>query len=320
MLRMPFRSLLPLVATVFILAPQVAVATPTDETESLAEAADEEARELPCTGRGLEYCNTTIVALRGTPLGLNLISDFGFRYHLAPDTDSDLFRGTYVEAGPSIGISPAYIWAGGYVQALPLAILQLRASAQYVNYWGYQGYNVPIEDPEQGWSLSDLSNAEQRDRITTDGVMLRGTATPRYRSGRIVVTLETDFIHIRMNELERDRNASPDAFVPELYHEPYFDIVLEPEDSILWFKPTLGYLIGSDLSNAYLLLAARWDRMQTSGSDISRDIAGLVYLWQLPRSWNITGDPQLSGFVGAFLDHPSRDIAPYFGTQYTMRF
>lgn len=287
---------------------------------SHALAEEEAAAERACERDGLHVCSTTAVALRGTPLGLNVISDLSLRMPLFAGSDSRLFQGAYVEAGPSIGLSPAYAWLGGFVQALPVALLQLRASAQYVNYWGYQGYNIPIEDPSQGWSLSDIGDAQQRDRITMDGLMLRGQVTPRYRSGRIVVTMETDFVHLAMNDFKRDRNAEPGAFEPVFYHEPYFDIVLEQSDSFLWFKPTLGYLIGRELSNAYLLLAFRWDRLQTSGTDLDRDIAGLVYLWQMPRSWGLRGEPQLSGFLGAFVNHPSRDFAPYFGTQYIMRF
>lgn len=289
----------------------VAADTDIDETEQA---------ERPCERDGLHVCSTNAIALRGTPLGLNLISDLSLRLPLFEGSESALFQGTYVEAGPTIGISPAYFWGGAFIQALPVAVLQIRGSIQYVNYWGYNQYNVAIEDPQTGWSLEDLNNAEQRDRITMDGLMVRAQFTPRYRSGRIVVTMETDIVHIAMNEFERDRNAPPGAFDPEFYHEPYHDIVLEPSDTIIWFKPTVGYLIGSDLSNAFLLLAGRYDHMTTSNSEVTRSIAGLVYLWQIPRHWGLAGQPQLSGFAGAFVNHPSREIAPYFGTQYIMRF
>lgn len=269
-------------------------------------AAEEETSMAP------EFHVKTALGIRGTPIGLNLQTDLGVRKPLF-DSESAVLQNTYIDFGQTFGVSPAFLWAGGYVEALPVAILQLRASAQYARYFGSLGYTFPVDDVDAGWSLSDISDRDTDNGLSVAGSLLRASATPRYRSGRIVLTLETELIRLNLNS-----GAYDDG---ELFYEPFFDAVIPAGgETLINFKPTVGYLIGQELSNAYLLLGLRWDRMWVRSADYSRDIMGLVYVWSLPRSWNIPGQPQLQGVAGVFSDHPSRDISPYSGTQFVFDF
>lgn len=252
------------------------------------------------------------LAFRAVPIGLNVVSDTGYRWGLF-DTDNQLLRKTYIETGVVTGVSPAFIWAGGYVEALPVALLQLRASAQYMRYFGLQGFlYVPDEQassaPQGGdsWDLDTIQDVMDAGGGTvSSGLMLEGRATPRLKVGNVVFFAETRLVHIRMDLDQR-------------YYEPYYDLLLEPTDTFLMTRPTIGYVWGDNPARTYLLTGIRWEYTKTFGTDISRTMPTFVFSWKLPADWLNIGSPSVAGVGGFFLDHPNRENSPYFGLQLTL--
>ncbi len=252
--------------------------------------------------------STTTLAFRATPLGINAISDVGYRVALF-DGASPLLENTYVEAGASFGFSPAYLWAGGYVEAVPLAILPLRFSAQYANYFGTLGHLWLPRDDQPDWSYSAIDALrDTNDGVASSGLMLQAVANPRVLlpSG-VAVSLETTWNHFRMD-------------VDDRWYEPFFDVLLEPTDSFWTFRPTAGYMFRGDDGANRVLLAARWEHRTTVRSDVSYDLLGLVGVWFLPDDLIGFGESRWSALAGTYLYHPSRGTVPWFGTAFTMSF
>lgn len=250
----------------------------------------------------------SVLSLRATPIGVNLISDTAYRLEL-PRTSSPLFQGTYLDAGVSTAVSPAYVWVGPYVEALPIAALRLRASAQYMQYFGLFGFLYVPEGEAKDWSLDRLAESADRNLGTSgSGMIYEARITPQIRVGNVIAFVENRLTWLTM-DVESD------------YYEPFFDLLLAPQEFYWVTRPTVGYLLGSNPSHTYLLLALRWERSVATKTETTRDTAGLVYVWKIPSTWMSWGEPTLSGFGGTFIDHPNRGgLSPYFGTQFTVRF
>ena len=274
-------------------------------TPGMVWAGDDESNEdLP------RLVHESNLQIRATPIGLSHASDTGYRFPLF-DSDSDLLDGTHIDAGVATNLSPSYGWIGPYVELLPVAVLNLRASFQAMGYFGTFGYlYLPGDDPEG--SDGDWSD-EALDRAWDDGLgesaggwKLELQATPQIMVGPVVATVETDFSHINMG-------------VDDAYYEPFYDLFFEPTDQLVVTRPTVGYLM--DMEEGHLLIGARWERAWVRQAEIVRDTAGLVFNWGVPSSLLAWGDPSVAGFGGVFLDHPTRGgVSPYFGMSVNVGF
>lgn len=258
------------------------------------------------------FVHQTEIQVRATPIGLSAMSNTGYRIPLDYGS-GDLFDGLHVDLGLTNSISPSYGWLGPYVEVLPIAVLHLRFSMRAMAYLGTFGnLYVPGDDPQAGereWTDDALDRAwdEGLGRAAT-GWMAEALATPQMRVGRVVAMAESGGYWLRMN-------------TGGAYYEPFFDLLFEEEDQMWLTRPTVGYLFGSDLSEGYLLVGARWERAGVFGTDLTRDTAGVVWNWQIPPSIMEWGSPQFAGFGGVFINHPTRsEVAPYLGTTFSLSY
>ncbi|RAL25475.1 hypothetical protein DL240_04485 [Lujinxingia litoralis] len=243
------------------------------------------------------------LAIRPLPLGLALRTEGGFKKGLF-ESASPLLSGTYLDAGISTSLSPAAFWAGPYVELLPVAVLNLRVTAQFLSYFGTFGYIYVPEDAEKDWSLDALSASWDNGLgQSTTGMMVEAQATPQMKVGRVVFQAPTTFGWIKMD-------------VADNYYEPIYDLFFAPEDTYWVTRPTLGYLFGRDLAESYVMLGARWEHTSVTNSGVVRDTVGLLFNWKMPSRYLDWGDPSLSGFGGVHIEHPNRgEISPYVGIQ-----
>ncbi len=277
------------------------------DEDLVAEEFADEAAEADDDGIGGLH-HQSLLQIRATPVGLSLWSDTGYKFGLF-DSEELLFADTYVDAGITTALSPAFAWAGPYVEILPLAVLNLRFSAQFMGYFGNFGYLYVPDDEAREWTLSALDeSADQGLGQASTGLLLKAQATPQMRVGRVVFQAESSFNWMRMD-------------VEDQYYEPYFDLFFAPTDSFWMTRPTLGYLLGRDLSHSYLLLGARWERVAVNTTEVVRDTVGVVFNWKIPPTLMEWGDPAFSGFGGVFLNHPNRgQVSPYLGLQFIFQF
>lgn len=251
----------------------------------------------------------TDLGIRGIPSGLNAITDVGYRVPLF-DSDNMLLRKTWVDAGGTVALSPGYVWAGGYVEALPVQVLQLRFSVQYMNYFGVLGVLFEPEAPDFGWGVDEQLDARSDDTgVSATGLYYEIRITPRIKLGNFVAFSDTRLIRIDM-----------DVDGP-IYVEPYYDMLLVPEDDMLIARPTAGYLVmAENPKETYLLLGARWERTITDETDITRDLFAAMAVWKIPARWWSTGAPRLAVLAGYMLEQENRDAQPYVGAQLTVEF
>ncbi|MCA9558359.1 MAG: hypothetical protein H6704_26295 [Myxococcales bacterium] len=250
----------------------------------------------------------TDLALRAIPVGINAIIDAGYRVPLS-SSENLLLRKTYVDAGLTTGLSPAYLWAGAYVEALPVAVLQLRLSAQTMQFFGAFGHLLqPTEPGDDGWSLDVIRDQAISDGKVKGGLMLEGRVTPRIKVGNFVAFAEVRFLRFEIDDLEGD------------WYEPYYDILVAPKDNVLVARPTAGYLLlAEDPKRTYLLVGARFERTLTQETEITRDLLAALALWKIPSDWWSAGDPKLAVLAGAWTQHPNR-TEPYIAAQLTLEY
>lgn len=248
------------------------------------------------------------LSIRPYPIGLSWRTQAGYKRGLF-ESDSILLNNTFVDAGVSTALSPASFWVGPYLEILPLAVLNLRVTAQFLRYFGNFGFLYVPAGGEQDWSLDALdTSAEQGLGQSTTGLLVEAQATPQMRVGRVVVQAQTTFGWMQMD-------------VEDQYYEPFYDLFFAPTDTFWVTRPTVGYLLGRDLSKGYLLLGARWEHVSIANSRTSRDTVGMLFNWKVPASVMEWGDPALSGFGGVHVDHPNRGrVSPYLGIQALVQF
>ena len=295
-----------LVVVVFVLAAQTAVAG-----EELEEAAlDSEEIEGSAGVEEAEdqrFHHSSSLQIRATPIGLSYFSNTSHRFSLW-DSESPLLDGTYLGAGATTTLSPAFGWFGPYVEVLPVAVLRLRASLQVMSYYGNFGYLYVPEDGET-WDDDALERAwDDSLGQSATGWQAELEATPQLLVAGVVFTAETSMRRIDMG-------------TESAYYEPFLDLLFEPQDTVIITRPTVGYLLGSDPARTHLLLGARYERAMVRNADITRETVGMVFSWRMPPSIVETGTPTLAGFGGLFMDHPTRgDWAPYSGMQASVEF
>ncbi|RDV39729.1 hypothetical protein DV096_03950 [Bradymonadaceae bacterium TMQ3] len=243
------------------------------------------------------------LAIRPFPIGLALRTQGGFKKGLF-ESDSPLLSGTYIDGGISTSLSPAAFWAGPYLELLPVAVLKLKVSANFMTYFGTWGYLYVPGDAAQDWSLDALSaSADQGLGQSTTGMMVEAEATPQMKVGRVVFQAPTTFGWMKMD-------------VANNYYEPIYDLFFAPEDTYWVTRPTLGYLFGENPAESFVLLGARWEHTSIANSGVVRDTVGLLFNWKLPSSYLSWGDASISGFGGMHIDHPNRgELSPYLGIQ-----
>ncbi|MDP6944827.1 MAG: hypothetical protein QF464_11810, partial [Myxococcota bacterium] len=105
--------------------------TPTVLANDQATTEAESAWTPPC--HRLIYRNLTVGRIH--PLGLQNGFELAYRYRLF-DSDSVLFRDSFVGAAATTMLTPAFTRLGVALQAQPLAILYLEAKWQFAGWYG----------------------------------------------------------------------------------------------------------------------------------------------------------------------------------------
>ncbi len=142
------------------------------------------AAELP--HNQLRYDSLT--AARLNPLGLQEQINLGWRHRLS-DSDNVLLDGTYLDAGLTTTLTPAYARIGPRIQLFPLAVLRLTAAWEGGGYFGsfeqMQGFSSTaveysdsaLEDGEYGATTGSMAMFEARVQAKVSVIADRTTIT-----------------------------------------------------------------------------------------------------------------------------------------------
>lgn len=197
---------------------------------------------------GFFYRFTT--AARVNPLGLFLEARGGWRHRLFdPGHGPLILRNTYFAIAPSVVLSPAFVRPGVAVEFSPLAILNLSALVEYVQYFG--SFNLAQTWEGAGARYSNAAvfgTAPGRDGNgeTARGLQLNLSALLQARAGELVV--RSNFRGIYMNlafsnpannlagtDLAASRQTGP------VFYDQFFDAL----------APTNGWLFANDSDLLY---------------------------------------------------------------------
>lgn len=220
------------------------------------------------------------VAARINPLGLFAEIRGGIRHRLFDAGEGPpILRNTYIAIAPSLVASPAFARPGLALEFSPLAILNLSALVEYVQYFG--SFNLA-----QTWrnSTSDYSNAAVfgtaagRDggAETANGLQVNLSALLQARAGDLVV--RSNFRGVYMNlTFKKPPNGAPDTAPPgPVFYDQFFD-VLAPTNGWLFVNDTdllyqsqeMGFTFGLRFSSVMPLYGDR-ERLGGVGDDGNR--------------------------------------------------
>ncbi|MEZ4390765.1 MAG: hypothetical protein R3A48_06675 [Polyangiales bacterium] len=168
---------------------------------------------------GWFYRATT--AIRLNPIGVFAEVRGGYRQRLFdPGRGPLILRNTYFAVAPSVVVSPAFVRPGLAVEFSPLAILNLSALVEYVQFFG--SFNLA-----QTWqnSTGDYSNAsvfgtaagrsgDGEERARPAGEPVRAAPGPPRRAGRALELSRRVFQpHVHQGRQRHHRPRSPWAGV-----------------------------------------------------------------------------------------------------------
>jgi hypothetical protein len=130
--------------------------------------------------------NSLLVA-RVNPIGLELQTRGGYQRRLYGN-EGALFRDNFLFVGAYPRISPATLKVGPVVELQPLSIFNLRLSAEYVSYFGAQGYLQSRASPVADYSDSTLQAGEDTgDFYSASGSRLAIEPFVQVKAGPIAV-------------------------------------------------------------------------------------------------------------------------------------
>ena len=249
---------------------------------------------------GPEFRLSSALGLRAVPVGLTLGNDLGARWGLF-ESESRLLEDTWIEPGITTEISPSNGWGGLYLDAVPVAVLQLHASFQSIHYFGTYGYlHVPADQSEPDWTLDAVDDRFQAGRPAR-GWMTTLRARPRVKLGPFVAFVDGEFRWIDME-------------VDGAYYESTFDVLLEPEDGYYSVVPTAGWVFEFAGTSSWLLTAGAWEHTSTLRTDLTRNMARLLLLWGVP--FEVGGAaPEVAILGGHWVTHPNRAGTWYLAGQ-----
>lgn len=245
------------------------------------------------------------LGLRYQPLGTAIFSDLSYRYKLT-DSEETLRKNTYVEGGFAGIASPAYARPGLFIEAVPLAILKLRLSAQYARYFGTFGFLfIPEDEENPSWEIEDFDRSADESAGVAGGIFIvESLAQPRIRVGNLVALVDIQHVFLKAN-------------LDQLYYEPYYDLVVEPTEQLWYFRPTLGYLpyVGED---SFVLTALRYERMFSVRSDEGSHQLAAILSWGLPGRWSPRAKHNILLLGGYWISHPTERPSVFGALKYTI--
>ena len=247
------------------------------------------------------------LGIRVNPLGISIESDTGYQIPFY-DSDSLLLDGSHIDFGLAAAVSPAYAFLGPFIEVIPVAFLKLRVSFQPLFYFGTFGFIYELEGLEADWSPDRLSQiADDGLGSSTMGWRLDTIARLQLKAGPVVIMAESEYVWF-----------SVDAEQP--YYEPFYDILMAPDEQVWLLTTVLGYVIGGELDDGFVLLGARWQRQTTKETEIKRQLLTALCIWDIPDAWWSWGDPKLAGIFGLYLEDPYVEHEPHFGTRLVLTF
>lgn len=266
---------------------------------------------------GWFYRATT--AVRMNPIGLFAEVRGGYRHRLFDSGRGPLIlRNTYFAIAPSVVASPAFVRPGLAVEFSPLAILNLSALVEYVQFFG--ALNLA-----QTWqnSTSDYSNGavfgtaagRSGDGDTARGLQVNLSALLQARLGDIVVRSNFRGVYFNLTFTKAANGTSDPSPPGPVYYDQFFDVLaptngwLFANDSdLLYQSQAMGFTFGLRFSSVMPLYTAT-ERVGGVGDDSGRTTMRLgplmAYTFREGRHGGFNA-PTIFALAQWWIQHPYR--------------
>ena len=233
------------------------------------------------------------VGLQANPLSLQFRGSLGWKWHLF-DSAKPFLRDAGVSAGVSEALTPAYSRTEAWVQVSPLSVLDLRAGAEFVGYFGTFGNLVGVPSYDSEFSDDAREPLESGAQSAVGGIF---TVSPtlKFAAGRLAFRSSAAFEWWRVD--------GPPAY----YYEPFRGTLLDPDGDSLVAVTTIALVdISRDRSRRrqiglYHDLLHVWDAPQNR-----RQRLGPVVSWWLGERRFGLAEPTLLAGVLPYIEAPNR--------------
>ncbi|MGB0591182.1 MAG: hypothetical protein ACPGU1_16015 [Myxococcota bacterium] len=273
----------------------------TSEPNAAPEEQEEDAAEVspwqPPRHR-LLYRNRLVARIN--PSGLQNGFELAFHYRLF-DSDSVLFRDSYVGVAVKPMISPAFTRLGISAQAQPLAVLYLEASWNWMMWYGVLGHPRTYPDASGDYSDTGVADAAEAlgDPSAASGWELDLIAELRAKVGPLVIRNRFTMM--------RSELSSAEPVSDSLFYDPLYDL-LRPRSgwSLMNDADVLVYLLDEHLivGARHTMAMALWPGEM--GSETTHRLGPLVAYRFFMEPGAAFDAPTAFTLVQWHLDHPHR--------------
>lgn len=179
---------------------------------------------------------TTLNVVRYNPLGLESQNRLVYQKRLF-DSPSLLLRDTYASAAASLKVSPAFFKLGPVVEFQPLAVFNLRAGYEYVQYFGTFGSVQSYPDSFQNYA-DDVRDVTKDAAYGTSGhhFFLEPMLQAKVKSVALRTKLAIEYWNVNLH----------DGGPRSTFYEPTLDTLV----------PGKGWVLANDTD--LLWLAGKW--------------------------------------------------------------
>lgn len=283
------------------------------------EAAAEEAPEIPKTR--LYLSDLTLIRLG--PLGLETQNRLVFQRRLM-DSDSILFRDTFVNGALSLKLNPAYYKIGPTVDIQPIALLNLRLGYEFMGYFGTFGYLQSWSEPrleQDGHSPFEedhrVANEEAGLNYVTTGHHAFVEPTLQLKVSKVAVRTKWPIEYWNMALQDMDGDGETDrVFYDATLHTlvPANGLVVSTDTDVLYVsgKHLTAGLRYSGVFPQYGASAFAGGAEPATALDGSHHKLGPLVAWTFKqRDYSAFNRPTLLFVGGWYLDHPNTEESTF---------
>lgn len=237
------------------------------------------------------------IYVRVNPEGVMLFA--GPVYHHGYSLGSHvLLRNLYIRGGLLLGTNPAYGQASAFVEAVPVALLQLKAQVDGFGFYGANGALLRFPNADSRFGRSEQQDLRGQE---TTGTGYRVLLTPvlRARVGAMVARNQTDVAYY---QLATERGY---------YLEWEYDTLLKNRDWVVANRAALLGVLWEGQEDESLLLGPAHEVTHAVGTDITRHRLELMVYFEPATRWLGLDRPRLFGLTGVNLSDRNREHQPF---------
>jgi hypothetical protein len=247
--------------------------------------------------------------LRANPIGIESQNRLILQKRLS-DSDSPLFRDTFINGGVAVKLNPAATRVGAEVGFQPIAMFNLKATAEYARYFGLFGFLQSYPNPLADFSDDSRSTTEDT-AYSTNGMHFMLEPTLQAKVSNFVVRSKVSIEYWNVDLREGDTAAFYDAFLDTLVPGKGW-VFTNDSDLMMLASPQLT--LGARFSAVW----PRYDEASTGALQANNShmrIGALAAYAFHTREGSLFNRPTLFVNVAWYLKHPNREGAmPYIAS------